>query len=83
MGTENEGNEGSSQELYYTYTDYSDELASLSENLEAVQETQEAIALQMEETSQAIVEGVGVMSALIGMIIGFFAMIELLKVWLE
>lgn len=83
MDTENEGSEGSSQELYYTYTDYSDELASLSENLEDVQETQEAIALQMEETSQAIVEGVGVVSALIGMLIGFFAMIELLKVWLE
>lgn len=83
MDTENEGNEGGGLELYYTYTDYSDELEEVSENLEALQQTQEAITLQMEDTTQAIVEGVGVISALIGMLIGFFAMIELLKVWLE
>lgn len=83
MDTENEGNEGSSQELYYTYTDYSEELEEVSENLEALQQTQETIVLQMEDTAQAIVEGVGVISALFGMLIGFFAMIEFLKVWLE
>lgn len=83
MGTENEGNEGVGLELYYTYTDYSEELEEVSENLEALQQTQVEIALQMEDTTKAIVEGVGVISALIGMLIGFFAMIELLKVWLE
>lgn len=83
MGTENEGNEGSSQEFFYTYTDYSEELADVADNLSQLKQTQEAIVLQMEDTTKAIVEGVGVMSALIGMIIGFFSMIELLKVWLE
>lgn len=83
MDTENEGNEEGGIEFYYTYTDYSDELEEVSQNLEALQQMYETVALQMEETTQAIVEGVGVVSALIGMLIGFFAMIELLKVWLE
>lgn len=84
MGTSyDDSSSGGGGEVYYTFVNYSEELQEIGENLALLEDTQEQIEQQLADTTQAIVEGTGVISALFGLLMGFLVIRELLKVWLE
>lgn len=81
MGTENQNQgENTSGDIYVTYEV---DLQNVETLLQSQEETQGEILQEIQSIRQDMVSMVGIFSALMGMLIGFFCMKELLKVWLE
>lgn len=91
MDIENEeGQEGESNGGGNTYITYEiqlqnveDALESQEEHLQTLEETQALMLQEQQKMNQNIVQQVGVLGALFGLLFGFLVFKELLKVWLE
>lgn len=66
-----------------TYITYQVDLENVESLLQENQETLELISQKLDAIHQDQINGVGVVGALFGFLIGFFVFKELLKVWLE
>lgn len=85
-GQEGEGGGGGST----TFITYQVQLESVEaaldaqeEHLQTLEDTQALMLQEQQTTNENIVQQVGVLGALFGLLIGFLVFKELLKVWLE
>lgn len=80
MDTENET--GQTGDVYYSTT-YEVDTSGIEQRLDDQQETLLAIQTDMQSFNDNVVGGVGVIIGLFGLILGFNAAKEFLKIWLH
>lgn len=80
MDTENET--GQTGDVYYSTT-YEVDTSGIEERLDDQQETLVAIQADLQTFNDNVVGGVGVIIGLFGLILGFNAAKEFLKIWLH
>lgn len=81
MDTE-ENESGQTGDVYYSYT-YEMDTSGIEERLDTQQETLLAMQEDIHAFNNNFVGGVGVMIGLFGLVLGFNAAKELLKIWLH
>ena len=81
MDTE-ENESGQNGDVYYS-TIYEMDTSGIEQRLDTQQATLEAMQEDMEAFNNNYVGGVGVMIGLFGLVLGFNAAKELLKIWLH
>lgn len=80
MDTENENNQ--SGDVYYSTT-YEMDTSGIESRLDTQQATLTAIQDDMRDFNDNVIGGVGVIIGLFGLVLGFNAAKELLKIWLH